>query len=84
MTTYKVEEEVFDTYEEAVEYCYEQEIIYYHTAMEYLMETDASLTESMELAYEMGLEAKDISSEVLATLIYQRELVDLITEHEED
>ena len=45
------------------------EIIYYHKAMKYLMENDTSLSESMELAQEIGYEPKDINSELLASLL---------------
>lgn len=79
---YRDETETFDNYDDAVEWCYEQEIIYYSTAMNYLFENDASLTQSTELAYEMGLEAKGINSELLATLLYQSNLVNSITEEQ--
>ena len=79
-TQYKVEEELFDTYDDAIEYCYEQEVIYYHTAMEYLMANDTSLKESLELAGELCLEVDSLSSEVLATILYQQELVNSIEE----
>ena len=48
---------------------FEVEIVYYHKAMEYLMENDTSLTESLELASDIGYEAKDINSELLASLL---------------
>ena len=79
-TQYKVEEELFDTYDDAIEYCYQQEIIYYHKAMEYLMDNDASLRESLELASELCLEVDSLSSEVLATILFQQELVNSIEE----
>ena len=44
-----------------------EEVIYYYNAMEYLSEYDPSLTESMELARDLGLEYPD--SETLATLL---------------
>ena len=53
---------------------FNQEIIYYHTAMEYLMENDPSLTGSLEIAHEMGYDAKDLNSEVLASIHYQEQL----------
>ncbi len=56
---------------------YEQEIIYYHKAMDYLMEHDASLCESMGLAHEYGYTADNINSELLATLLYQSKLMTL-------
>ena len=81
LTLYKVADgELFDTYDEAVEHCYEQGIIYYHKAMEYLMENDASLRDSLELASEMGLEVDNLSSETLATLLYQQSLLNSIEE----
>ncbi len=78
LTLYKVDDELFDTYDEAVEYCYQQEIIYYHTAMEYLTANDTSLKESLEIASELCLEVDSLSSEVLATILYQQKLVNSI------
>ena len=83
-TTYKVDGETFDTYDEATEYCYGQEIIYYHTAMEYLMENDASLQESLDIVNQMGFSMSSLNSELLATVLYQQELVNSITEQEEE
>lgn len=45
------------------------EIIYYATAMEYLMENDCSLQESMGLAHDMGYTADNINSELLASIL---------------
>jgi hypothetical protein len=45
------------------------EILYYSEAMRYLMEYDRSLCESMRIADEMGYEAKDLNSELLASLL---------------
>tara|TARA_R100000329_G_C7588057_1_gene208498 strand:- start:66 stop:491 length:426 start_codon:yes stop_codon:yes gene_type:complete len=44
------------------------EIIYYSKAMEYLKENDCSLSESIELANEMGFTLENINSETLASL----------------
>ena len=44
------------------------EIIYYSRAMDYLAENDFSLSESIEIAVEMGYELENINSELLATL----------------
>ena len=52
----------------------EDEIIYYSNAMKYLSENDNSLRESMEIADELGYEPKNINSELLATLLQQRNL----------
>lgn len=45
------------------------EIIYYTTAIEYLQENDPSLRTSLDLASDMGYEAKDLNSEILASLL---------------
>tara|TARA_R110000764_G_scaffold29829_1_gene69696 strand:+ start:111 stop:539 length:429 start_codon:yes stop_codon:yes gene_type:complete len=47
---------------------FNEEIIYYSSAIRYLKENDPSLTESLEIATEYGYEAKNLNSEVLATL----------------
>lgn len=52
----------------------EEEIIYYSRAMEYLMENDTSLQESISLAADMGYETKALNSELLATLLFQQNL----------
>jgi hypothetical protein len=49
------------------------EIIYYHTAMEYLKEHDTSLNESLELAVEYGYTTENLNSELLASLHASRE-----------
>lgn len=53
---------------------FDVEIIYYTTAMEYLTEHDSSLQESIGLALEMGIETKDIHSELLASLLASQEM----------
>lgn len=45
------------------------EIIYYSTAIEYLRENDPSLRTSLELASDLGFEAKNLNSEILASLL---------------
>jgi hypothetical protein len=45
------------------------EIIYYSRAMEYLMENDNSLQESMSIASDYGYKCKNINSELLASLL---------------
>ncbi len=47
---------------------FNEEIIYYSTAIRYLKDNDPSLTESLEIAIEYGYEAKYLDSELLATL----------------
>jgi sugar phosphate isomerase/epimerase len=49
--------------------CFEVEVIYHYNAMKILSEHDASLRRSMELASELGYEAININSELLASLL---------------
>ena len=51
---------------------FDMEVIYYASAMEYLMENDSSLRESLEIAAEYGFELTSLSSEVLASLLKSR------------
>jgi hypothetical protein len=77
---YHVDGEVFETQDKAIDYCYEQEIIYYYKATEYLLENDSSLRDSLDLAHDMGFSLENLNSEVLATLLYQRDLLESIEE----
>jgi len=45
------------------------DIIYYSNAIKYLSENDTSLRESLGIAYELGYDLKNLSSEVLASLL---------------
>lgn len=45
------------------------EVIYYSKAMNYLMENDPSLTESLSLASELGYTPDNLNSEILASLL---------------
>jgi len=45
------------------------EIIYYKNAMDYLYQHDMSLTDSLELANELGYKTEDLNSEILASLL---------------
>ena len=49
------------------------EIIYYSNAIEYLTKNDPSLRESLELAGELGYEAKNLNSETLASILASQE-----------
>ena len=60
--------------EKVCEYIQAEEIIYYHKAIKYLSENDASLNESLEIAHEYGFTTENINSELLATLLYQQKL----------
>ena len=70
----------FDNYDDAIEYCYEQEIIYYSKAMNYLIENDPSLKESLSIANEYGSSLESLSSETLASVHYQDALINSIKE----
>lgn len=72
---------------------FDVDIIYYSNAIGYLSNNDNSLRESLELASEYGYELKDLSSEVLASLLasqncreewcgYKSEIDDFILELE--
>lgn len=52
-------------------YVYHAEIIYYHNAMEFLMEHDPSLRDSMAKAAEYGYTPNNLNSELLASLLLQ-------------
>jgi hypothetical protein len=56
------------------DYINEHEIIYYSVAMDFLKDYDNSLRESLEIAEEYGYKSKDLSSEILATLLLQKYL----------
>lgn len=61
----------FDDLEEAVDNngFFQQEVIYYATAMDYLREEDPSLREALELAGDMGYDAGSLNSEILASIL---------------
>ena len=59
---------------------YEQEIIYYSNAIDYLAKNDPSLNKSLELAADMGYELKNLNSEILATLLYHQDLSEQLCE----
>lgn len=52
------------------------EIIYYAKAMEYLKEHDTSLTDSLEYAHNLGYSARDLNSELLATILACENLIE--------
>jgi len=70
----------FNDYDEAIEHCYSQEIIYYSKAMNYLIENDTSLRESFDIAEQYGSSLESLSSETLATIHYQDTLINSIKE----
>jgi hypothetical protein len=60
-------EELLDLLDE--KNAFEIEIIYYRNAMDYLYQHDMSLTDSLELANELGYKTEDLNSEILASLL---------------
>jgi len=65
----------YNEYQERMyDYIGEQDIIYYYKAMKYLSDNDSSLYESLSIASGLGYETESLDSELLATLLYQKEL----------
>ena len=80
-------EDGFESFRDKVETLINQtEVIYYSKAIEYLMRYDVSLSNSLELAAELGYSLADgnLNSEILATLFLQNELRDEFYEKEDD
>ena len=85
LTDYYQEGQTYDEFTTTVEEAIRnEEIIYYHKAIDYLKTNDASLNESLELADEMGFEVLSLNSEVLATLLYQRDLLEQLEDLQEE
>ena len=63
---------------------FDMEVIYYASAMEYLMENDNSLRESLEIAHELGYTADKINSELLASLLKSQNERENFTELESE
>ena len=77
-------EDVDDLLEKLQELCHEIECIYYHIAMQYLLENDPSLQESLSLAHDMGCTLENLDSETLATLLMQQEASAAIYEYKDE
>ena len=56
------------------DYINEHEMIYYVDCMDFLKDNDTSLRESLEIAEQYGYSPKNLSSEILATLLFQKYL----------
>jgi len=48
---------------------FDQDVIYYASAMDYLRENDPSLKESIDIASQYGYDIKNLNSELLASLL---------------
>lgn len=57
-------------------YVHHAQVIYYRDAMDFLIENDVSLHDSMAKAQEYGMQPKDLNSETLASLLLQDILYD--------
>jgi hypothetical protein len=72
-------EQTIETFEEiALEIINYQEIIYYADAIEYLRVNDPSFKYSLEYASNLGYEARDLSSELLATIHSQETMKNVL------
>jgi len=58
------------------------EIIYYHKAMQYLMDNDTSLYDSLNIANDMGYKTCDLNSEMLASLLASQNAEEEFYEYE--
>ena len=60
------------------------DIIYYHKAMKYLQENDPSLTESLNIANELGysINSSNLNSELLASLLASQKAEEELYEYE--
>jgi hypothetical protein len=70
--------------EQIIDKIHEHEhFIYYRDAIEYLSEEDCTLQDSLYLAYEYGLDTKDLNSCVLANILYNDNLLKIYDEAED-
>ncbi len=68
----ETEQDDFEEYfNDLIEATFSIECIYYRVAMEYLMDNDITLSDSLALASNMGFEPENLSSGLLATLLMQ-------------
>lgn len=74
------DEDKFETLDEACEWISQQDVIYYGVAMNYLIENDVSLNESLEEAAAMGFTTDMLNSEILATILLRKMLNENIRE----
>jgi hypothetical protein len=70
--------------EQIIDKIHEHEhFIHYRDAIEYLSEEDCTLQDSLYLAYEYGLDTKDLNSCVLANILYNDNLLKIYDEAED-
>jgi uncharacterized protein YfkK (UPF0435 family) len=63
---------------------FEVEIVYYSKAIKYLMDNDASLMDSIAIANDLGYETKNLTSELLATLLASQKCIEEFCQLEEE
>jgi hypothetical protein len=73
-------EDLKDLEEDFYQMISEHELIYYSKCMTFLKDYDNSLRESLIIAEELGYTLKNLSSEILATLLIQRYMSDEVSE----
>lgn len=85
---YIIENDMPGDIDELIEKCeeliYQHEVIGYYNAIEYLKEHDMSLTDSIGIAIEYGVATENINSELLATLLQQRDMLETLYEYREE
>jgi len=60
------------------------EIIYYGNAIEYLLKHDPSLRDSLDIAYQLGFQIKELNSEILASVLATEINREDFAEHEHE
>ncbi len=65
------EDQFYEFFDLLIDRVHELEFIYYGNSIKYLMENDASLNESIQMAIDCGFEIEKLNSELLATLHHQ-------------
>lgn len=85
---YIIENDTPSDIDDLIEKCetliYQHEVIGYYNAMQYLSENDMSLSESIAIAVEYGTTTENITSELLATLLQQRDLLETLYEYRDE
>jgi len=65
------EDQFYEFFDLLIDRVHQLEFIYYGNSIKYLMENDASLNESIQMAIDCGFEIEKLNSELLATLHHQ-------------
>lgn len=76
--------DVDDLIEKCEELIYQHEVIGYYNAMQYLLENDFSLNDSISIAIDYGTPIELINSELLATLLQQRDMLETLYEYRDE